>query len=109
MASAVYERLQESTRLFRKRVLGTVTRSVDPPDLTTRRNRRQRMQHGEYGRRPDAGAEQNDRRIAGPQRETTPRRAHLQNIARVYVIVEIRADNPVRLSFDAYPISPGSR
>ena len=37
------------------------------------------------------------------------RRAHLQNIARVYAIAKIRADNPVRLSFDAYPVGSGIR
>ena len=35
VASAVHEGLQEFTRLFCKRVLCPVTRSVDPPDLTT--------------------------------------------------------------------------
>src|ERR1700722_9105535 len=108
MASAVHEGLQEATRLFRKRVLGSVARSVDPPDLPTRRGRSQRVQHGEHRRCPNAGAEQDDWSIAGSQSETAPRRAHLQNIARVYVIVKIRADNPVRLSFDAYPISFGA-
>ena len=86
VASTVHQRLQESTRLFRKRVLCPVTRSVDPPDLTTRRGRSQRVQHGEYGRSSDAGTEQNDRPIAGPQREASPRRTDLENIADVYVI-----------------------
>src|SRR5271155_1286463 len=104
MASAIYERLEESMRLFRKRVLGSVARSVDPPDLTTRGDRGERVQHGEYGRCPDTGTEQNDRRIAGPQRETTPRRADLQAIADMRVIVKIRADGPVHLAFDAHPV-----
>ncbi len=89
-----------------KRVLRSVARSVDPPNLATRRGRSQRVQHREYRRCADAGAEQNHRRIAGPQRETSPRRAHLKDIAGAYVVVKIRADNPVRFSFDAYPISP---
>src|ERR1700733_659724 len=109
MASAVHEGLQESTRLFCKRVLGSIARSVDPPDLTTRCRGGKRVQHGEYGRSPDAGTEQDDWSIAGSQNKTAPRRAHLQAIARVDVIVKIRADNPVRLSFHAYPISPGAR
>ena len=66
------------------------------------------MQHGEHGGCTDAGTEQDDRRIAGSQSKTAARRAHLQDIARLYVIVKIRADNPVRLSFDAYPISSGA-
>ena len=66
------------------------------------------MQHGEYGGCPDAGTEQDDWSIAGAQNKTAPRRAYIQNIARVFVIAKIRADNPVRLSFNAYPISAGA-
>ncbi len=67
------------------------------------------MQHGEYGGRPDTGTEQDDGSVARSQNKTAARRADLHNIARVFAIVKVRADNPVRLSFDADPIRPGAR
>ena len=84
MAAAVYQRLQEAARFFCKRVFGSVTRSVDPPNLTARRGRGQRVQHREYGCSPDAGTEENHRRVTGPQSETSARRTGLQAIADVY-------------------------
>jgi hypothetical protein len=58
---------------------------------------------------PNARTEQDDWRIAGSQRKAAPRRAYLQDIVGLYAVMKIRADNPVRLSFDIHPIvlAPG--
>ncbi len=67
MALAARERLQKVARFLREGMLVAVTRSVQPPDLARGAADGERMQHREYGSGPDAGAHQDDRRIARPQ------------------------------------------
>ena len=87
MALTAHERLQQFARFLCEGVLGPVPGTVEPPDLATGSDRRKRVQHREYGGSADAGAHQYDWRIAGPQRKSSSRRTHFQNIARMHLIV----------------------
>jgi hypothetical protein len=46
------------------------------------------MQHRHYGSGSDTGAHENYWRIAGPQRESSARRTHFENIAGMYLSVQ---------------------
>src|SRR6202023_4055718 len=66
------------------------------------------MQHRKQWRDPNAGAQQHDRRAAGRERERPPRRADLQNIVDLNVLMKERAD-AAPLLLDADPIGCGIR
>jgi hypothetical protein len=72
MGSAVDE-LCKATCLFRKRMPGAVACSANPPDPHGPAAE-DSVQHGQNGSCPDAGTEQDDRRIAGSEGKS--REAH---------------------------------
>src|SRR5690349_12963372 len=83
MAVAMRQSLEKTARLRGKRMLATVARAVDPPDLPRRVPCRQCMEHGEHRGCADAGTQQDDGPLAWLQREAAARRAHLQHVANL--------------------------
>src|SRR6478672_5481802 len=81
-----------------------VMSAVEPPNLPRRPCGDQGVEHREHRSRPYAGAQQNHRFLARPQRETSSRRAYIENVANLNVIVQERAGYTLNLALDAYPV-----
>ena len=56
--------LRAGAYLFGKRMLTAVAGAVNPPDLSRRFRRSQRMEHGEHGGCADAGTQRDDGSVA---------------------------------------------
>ena len=107
IAAAVREREHEAADLGGKRMMLPDRGRVQPPDLSCRAGRRQRVQHGQHRRRADSRAEQHDRPFAGLQDEASARRADVERIAHTDMLVQVGSGRAVRLDLHADPIALG--
>src|SRR6516162_7920131 len=82
-------------------MLAAVARTINPPDFTRRSLGGQRLQHREHGSDPNAGTQQDDRRVAGPQREIAAWRADLKHVAELDLRLDVGPGSAVRFPLDA--------
>ena len=71
--------------------------------------RRQRMKHREHRRHADPGTEQDDRRLARPQRKTAACGAGLHDVANFELVVDVAARCAMGFPLDADAIKGGAR
>src|SRR5262249_56542559 len=91
-------------RLAGKRMIGRISRAVQPPDFARGPAGRQGMEHGEDRSRTDAGTEQHYRSFAGLQGEASSWRADFQDISTLDLRMEKAASLAVHFLFDAHPV-----
>ena len=90
-------------------MLAAVAGAVQPPDLTLRVLRRQRVQHGEDGSGSDAGADQQDRRMGLVEDERPAGRRDVEPAADREPVVQVAARGAVVLAFDGDAVVAGAR
>src|SRR5262249_16660603 len=109
IAAAVRQGFEERAGLVGERMLTSVAGAVQPPDFSWRCRSRQRMEHCQYGRGANTGAQKNDGSIARPKREAATCRAGLHAIADLQFFVDVSAGCAVRLALDADAIALSAR
>src|SRR3954453_4105669 len=82
-------------------MVGSVARSVDPPDLPLRFLRSECVQHRHYRRCAHSRAQQNYRVMAGSQSEAAARCADIYHVAFSRPVAEKRTANPVQFTLHA--------
>ena len=105
MAAASGQGFEELTHLRRKWMLAAVAGTVNPPDLSSSSLGGQCVQHSEDRGGADAGADQDHRTIALPQRKAAARGAHIENIACLNLRIDVGPGRAMRLALDADAIA----
>ena len=88
----------------RRWMLTAVMGAVNPPNLSRRGSSSQCMKHGEYRGCSYAGAQQDNRPVAWPQREAAAWRACVQNVASPNLSI-VGPSRAVGLPLDAQTIA----
>ncbi len=101
MAVMVGQPSQQPAHLGGERMFATVAGAVQPPDLSRRCFRGERVQHRKHRRYADAGTQQDDGPRILPQRETSARRADLHSVANLDLVGDILARRAVGFALDA--------
>jgi hypothetical protein len=89
----------------RRWMLTAVMGAVNPPNLSRRGSSSQCMKHGEYRGCSYAGAQQDNRPVAWPQREAAAWRACVQNVANSNLSLDVGSGRAVNLPLDAQTIA----
>src|SRR6516165_10704449 len=101
VAAASRQGFEELAHLRRKWMLAAVAGTVNPPNLSPSLLGGQCMQHSEDRGGADAGADQDHRTIALPQRKAAARGAHIENIACLNLRIDVGPGRTLRLALDA--------
>lgn len=99
MTVPVRERGHQAADFGRERMMPTIARCVQPPDLTRGAGRRQRVQHRQYRRCPDSRTEQHQRPFPGLQNKAAARRTDVERVAHHDVLSQVSSRRPLRLDF----------
>src|ERR1044072_5487832 len=102
--TTVRQQLHEIMRLLRKRVVGSIASSVQPPNLPCRFFRCQRMKHRKHRRRSDTSAKQDDGPITRLKGKTAPRCAHVQYVADPDMFMHVGTGYAIQLLLNAHAI-----
>src|SRR5262245_4244752 len=78
---------------------------VQPQDLPCRSGRRQRVQHRQNRRRPDARAEQHNRPLSRLQNETSARQTDVESIAHPDMVPKVVSSYTIGLDLHADSIA----
>jgi len=101
VATTVRERLHEPADFDTERMVLPITSRVQPQHLSCWAGRRQRVQHRQSRRCPDACAQQHHGPVSGSQDETSSRRADVESVAHTDMISEESPCRPIQLDFHA--------
>src|SRR5262249_43029424 len=101
VAAAVRERAHEAADFVGEWMMLAIPSRVQPPDLSRRVFRRQRVQHRWNRRGPDSRAEQQHRLLSGLQNEASARRADVESIAHADMFPEVGSSHAIRLELHA--------
>ena len=105
IAVAAREREHQPLDLGGKWMVLSIACPVQPEHLPRRALHRQRVQHGQDGRRSDSRAEQHHRPLTGLQNETPAWRTDVENSADPDMLPQIGSSGPIPLDLHADSIA----
>src|SRR4051794_16494141 len=104
----VRQRSKQRTRLGGEGVVATAARALQPPDLAFGVFSGERVEHGEDGGGPDAGADQQHRRVGAVEDEGASRRGDVELVADAQAGVQIATGGAGVLVLDRDPVVAGA-